>query len=111
MRSQFQSPLMIKAGKVEAAGELMWEPGEEQSLVSVSISQKQHKVAGMATSRKNFMNPADTNWTLDIKPGYDEPGYDEFKPGVANAVGIICAMGSQVRVFFWSQEVKLKLTP
>jgi len=110
VRSQFKSPLKIKAGKVEAAGELMWEPGEEQSLVSVSISQKQHKVAGMATSRKKFKKPA-TEWALNITPGYDEPGYDAFKPGVANAVGIICAMGSQVRVFFWSQEVKLELTP
>jgi len=110
MRSQFESPLKIISGAVRARGKLEWEAGEKESLVSISISQKQHKVAGMATSRKKFKKPA-TEWALNITPGYDEPGYDAFKPGVANAVGIICAMGSQVRVFFWSQEVKLELTP
>ena len=101
MRSQFKSPLKIKAGHVEARGELMWEPGENESLVSVSISQKQHAVAGMATSPQKFNKPRKT-WTLDI-----EPGYGNFQPGPANAVGIICAMGSEVRVFFWGQEVEL----
>ena len=101
MRSQFKSPLKIKAGRVQARGELMWEPGESESLVSVSISQKQHAVAGMATSPQKFNKPRKT-WTLDIKPGYGS-----FQPGPANAVGIICAMGSDVRVFFWGQEVEL----
>ena len=102
MRSQFKSPLKIKAGHVEARGELMWEPGEQESLVSVSISQQQHAAAGMATSPQKFNKPRKT-WTLDIKPGYAS----SFQPGPANAVGIICAMGSEVRVFFWAQEVEL----
>jgi hypothetical protein len=102
MRSNFESPLKIVDGAVRARGRLNWEGGESESLVSVSISQKQHNVAGMATSPDEFEKPKRT-WTLDI-----DPGYGKFKPGPANAVGIICAMGSEVRVFFWSQEVELK---
>jgi hypothetical protein len=102
MRSNFESPLKIVNGAVRARGRLNWEGGESESLVSVSISQKQHNVAGMATSPDEFEKPKRT-WTLDI-----DPGYGKFKPGPANAVGIICAMGSEVRVFFWSQEVELE---
>ena len=57
----------------------------------------------MATSPQEFKKPRRT-WTLGI-----EPGYGAFQPGPANAVGIVCAMGSEVRVFFWSQEVELSL--
>jgi hypothetical protein len=108
VRSQFKSPLKIGAGGVEARGQLMWEPGEKESLVSVSISQKQHKVAGMATSPQKFKKPRKT-WTLDIEPGYATGYASDFQPGPANAVGIVCAMGSEVRVFFWSQEVELSV--
>jgi hypothetical protein len=103
LRSRFPSSLKIVKGAVRATGKLEWESGERESLVSVSISQKEHKVAGMATSPKKFKKPRKT-WTLDIKPGYAS----KFKPGPANAVGIVCAMGDEVRVFFWSQEVELK---
>ena len=105
MRSQFKSPLKIDTGAVRTRGELEWEPGEEQSLVSVSISQRGHGVAGMATSPNPFERPTQ-NWTLDIEPGYYGTS---FKAGPANAVGIVCAMGDdKVRVFFWSQEVELQ---
>ena len=104
MRSQFESPLKIVSGAVRARGKLEWEAGEMESLVSVSISQKQHAVAGMATSSQKFKKPRKT-WTLNIKPGYAS----SFQPGPANAVGIVCAMGSEVRVFFWSQEVELSV--
>jgi hypothetical protein len=106
MRSNFESPLNIVSKAVRVRGELDWEPGEEESLVSVSISQKHQKAAGMATSPKPFKKP-DKTWTLDIEPGYYGTS---FKPGPANAVGIICAMGDdEVRVFFWSQEVELEV--
>ncbi|MQA72764.1 MAG: hypothetical protein GEU88_00140 [Solirubrobacterales bacterium] len=103
MRSNFESDLRIVDGAIKARGELNWEAGETEALVSVSISQKGERVAGMATSPDEFKRPA-TNWTLDIEPGYAR----RFRPGPANAVGIVCAMGDDVRVFFWSQEIKLK---
>jgi hypothetical protein len=103
MRSNFESPLKIVDGAVRARGRLDWEGGETESLVSVSISQKANKVAGMATSPDEFKKPKST-WTLDIDPGYAS----RFKSGPASAVGIICAMGDEVRVFFWSQEVELE---
>ena len=103
MKSNFESALKIVDGAVRARGRLDWEGGERESLVSVSISQKEHKVAGMATSPDEFKKPRKT-WTLDIDPGYAS----NFKPGPANAVGIVCAMGNEVRVFFWSQEVELR---
>jgi hypothetical protein len=103
MRSNFESALKIVNGAVRARGGLEWEQGERESLVSVSISQKQHNVAGMATSPDEFKKPR-KNWTLEIEPGYAS----KFKPGPANAIGIICAMGDDVSVFLWSQEVELK---
>ena len=108
MRSQFESPLKIVSGAVRARGKLEWEAGEKESLVSISISQKQHAVAGMATSPQKFKKPRKT-WTLDIEPGYATGYASDFQPGPANAVGIVCAMGSEVRVFFWSQEVELSV--
>jgi hypothetical protein len=102
MRSNFKSPLKIVNGAVRARGVLDWETGERESLVSVSISQKGQKVAGMATSPDRFKKPR-KNWSLDIDPGYA----NSFQPGPASAVGIICAMGDEVRVFLWSQEVEL----
>ena len=102
MRSNFESSLKIVGGAVRAGGKLEWEPGETESLVSVSISQTQHNVVGMRTSPKEFKRRRKT-WTLDIKPGYGK-----FQPGRANAIGIICAMGDDVSVFLWSQEVELK---
>jgi hypothetical protein len=103
MQSRFESPLKIVNGAVRARGPLTWEAGERESLVSVSISQKDHKVAAMATSPQEFKKPR-KNWTLDINPGYA----GKFKPGPANAIGIVCAMGNEVSVSFWSQEVELK---
>src|SRR5262245_7973150 len=105
MRSNFKSPLKIlSGGVVRARGDFDWEKGEKESLVSVSISQKSQKVAGMATSPTEFKRPADKQWTLDIDPGYS----NQFKPGTAHAIGIVCAMGDELRVFLWSQEVELK---
>jgi hypothetical protein len=105
MRSNFKSPLKIDNGAVRTRGELDWGPGEEQALVSVSISQKGRGVAGMATSPNPFDEPT-PEWKLDIKPGYYGTS---FKAGPADAVGIVCAMSDdKVRVFFWSQEVQLE---
>jgi len=108
MRSNFESSLKIVDGAVRAKGRFNWEGGESESLVSVSISQKQNKVAGMATSPEKFERRQKT-WTVKIDPGYTGSGYArKFKPGPANAIGIVCAMGNEVRVFLWSQEVELK---
>ena len=105
MRSNFKSPLKIDKGAVRTRGKLDWDPGEEQSLVSVSISQKERGVAGMATSPKPFDKPTE-EWKLDIEPGYYGTS---FEAGPAEAVGIVCAMGDDdVRVFFWSQEIQLE---
>lgn len=109
MRSNFEPSLKIVKGAVRARGRFTWEVGESESLVSVSISQRQNKVAGMAISPNKFDRPQKT-WSLDIDPGYTGSGYKrKFKPGPANAVGIVCAMGSEARVFLWSQEVELKV--
>lgn len=102
MRSNFESTLKIVNGTVRAKGVLEWEAGERESLVSVSIAQKGHQVAGMATSPDRFQKPR-KNWTLDIDPGYA----NSFEPGPAHAIGIICGMGDEVRVFLWSQDVEL----
>lgn len=109
MKSNFEQALKIVDGAVRAKGRLNWDDGESESLVSVSISQKQNKVAGMATSPEKFVRPKKT-WSLDIDPGYTDSGSArrKFKPGPANAVGIVCAMGDDVRVFLWSQEVELE---
>jgi hypothetical protein len=108
MRSNFEKALKIVDGAVRAKGRLEWESGESESLVSVSIFQKQHKVVGMATSPDEFEKPKKT-WTVDIQPGYTSGSYaGKFKPGPAVATGIVCAMGSEVSVFFWSQEVQLE---
>jgi hypothetical protein len=103
VRSNFEKALRIVDGAVKARGTLDWEAGETEALVSVSISQRGKKVAGMATSPEEFKRSA-KNWKLDIKPGYGR----KFKPGPADAIGIVCAMGSEVRVFLWSQQVELK---
>ncbi len=103
MRSKFQQALRIVDGVVKARGTLEWETGEKEALVSISISQKGAKVAGMATSPDEFERPV-KNWKLDIDPGYGR----KFKPGPADAIGIVCAMGGEVRVFFWSQQIELK---
>ena len=103
MRSNFQSRLRIVNGVVKARGRFEWETGETEALVSVSISQKGAKVAGMATSPDEFERPV-KNWKLDIDPGYGR----KFKPGPADAIGIVCAMGNEVRVFLWSQQIELK---
>ncbi len=103
MRSNFEKALRIVDGVVKARGTLDWESGETEALVSVSISQRGAKVAGMATSPDEFEKPART-WKLDIDPGYQ----GKFKPGPADAIGIVCAMGNEVRVFLWSQQVELK---
>jgi len=103
LRSNFESPLKIVDGSVRARGSLNWEGGETESLVSVSISQRRNKVAGMATSPDKFRKP-EQDWKIDIDPGYAS----RFKPGPARAVGIICGMGDEVSVFFWSQDITLE---
>jgi hypothetical protein len=103
MRSKFQSPLRIVDGRVKARGKFEWETGEKQALVSVSITQRGAKAGGMTTSPNEFERPA-KSWTLDIDPGYGR----KFKPGPADAIGIVCAMGDEVRVFLWSQQIVLK---
>jgi hypothetical protein len=106
MRSNFKSPLKIKNGVVKAKGDFNWGTGEKEARVSVSIFQRGHKVADMATSPEEFKRPA-KSWTVDVGSEY-EPGYPTFKPGPAEAIGIVCAMGNEARVSLWTQPVDLK---
>ncbi len=104
MRSKFQNRIRVVNGVAKARGSFEWEKGETEALVSVSISQKGAKVAGMATSPAEFKRRESKSWTLDIDPGYGR----QFKSGPADAIGIVCAMGNEVRVFLWAQQVELK---
>lgn len=104
MRSKFDNVLkIVDGGAVRAKGGFEWDDDETEALVSVSISQPGEKVAGMATTTKEFKKPA-KGWTIDIKPGY----HKKFKPGRADAIGIVCAMGDKVNVFFWGHKVTLE---
>ena len=57
----------------------------------------------MTTSPNEFERSGEE---LDAR---DRSGYGrKFKPGPADAIGIVCAMGDEVRVFLWSQQIVLK---
>jgi hypothetical protein len=105
MRSNFDSPLKIVNGTINACGELEWETGENEAIVSATITQKGEKVAGTASSPPNFA-AGETEWMLDVNPA----SVHKFKKGPARATGVVCAMGDDidVNVFHWSQDVVLE---
>jgi hypothetical protein len=105
MHSQFDSPLKITDGVVEACGELDWGAGETEAIVAVTITQKGEKISGAASSPPNFEKPED-EWMLNVQPAHDK----KFKKGAARATGVIHATGEGLEVapFSWSQDVELE---
>ena len=105
MHSQFDSPLKVTDGVVEACGELGWDSGETEAVVAVTISQKGDKISGAASSPPNFEKPED-EWMLNVQPSR---GDKKFKKGPARATGVIHATGDDIDVelFSWHQDVEL----
>jgi hypothetical protein len=104
MRSNFDSPLGVRDGVVQACGELDWEGDETEAIVTVTIAQKGEKLVGAAASPPNFDAPED-EWMLEVRPS---PANRKFKKGPAHAHGIIHAIkGDTVTVFTWDQEIEL----
>ncbi len=104
MRSKFDSPAEIIGGKVEVCGPLEWEPGEEEAVVSVTITQRSERIAGAASSPPDF-EAGQAEWMLTVAPS----GNRKFKRGPARAIGIVCAMRSDdVSVFHWSEDIVLE---
>ena len=106
MKSNFESPLKIVDGAVRAKGRLNWEEGESESLVSVSISQKQNKVAGMATSAEKFEKPKRT-WTLDIYPGYTGGRYDALVHQGDGATTVVAGTGSLTQLTEMAKSLEM----
>jgi hypothetical protein len=106
MRSNFDSPLKVVDGVVEACGELDWGSGETEAVVTITISQKDEKIVGTATSPPSFDAPED-EWMLMVKPAQENR---KFKKGSAHATGVIHALGDGIepKVFNWSQDIELE---
>lgn len=105
MRSQFDTPLKLKDGVVEACGELDWEAGETEAIVMVTITQRGEKVVGTASSPPRFER-SEEEWMLNVPP----TAHKKFKKGPAHAEGVIHATGGDIGVkqFSWHQEVELQ---
>src|SRR5438552_14579699 len=58
MHSNFESPLKITEGVVEACGELEW-AGESEAFVTVTLTQRDAPAVGGASSRSSFKPPDD----------------------------------------------------
>jgi len=103
MHSNFESPLKITEGVVEACGELEW-AGESEAFVTVTLTQRDAPAVGGASSRSSF-KPPDDEWMLEVKPA----GNQKFAAGPAHAIGVLSAVdGGSVSVFHWSQDVQLE---
>jgi hypothetical protein len=104
MRSAFDSPMGVENGVAKACGNLGWDPGEVEAIVTITITQKGEKLVGTASSPPNFEAPED-EWMLEVHPA---DANRKFKKGPAHAVGIIHAIrGDTVDVLNWEQEVEL----
>ena len=104
MRSNFDSPVRLEDGAVEACGDLDWEAGDNEAHVTITISQKGEKLVGSASSPPNFERGED-EWMLTVRPS---AANKKFKKGSAHAVGIIHTIRDDgVDVFQWEQEVEL----
>ncbi len=104
MRSAFDSPMGVEDGVAKACGELHWDPGETEAIVTITITQKGEKLVGTAGSPPNFDAPED-EWMLEVRPSQSNK---KFKKGPAHAHGIIHAVaGNTVKVFTWDQEIEL----
>jgi hypothetical protein len=104
MRSAFDSPMGVEDGVAKACGELHWDPGETEAIVTITITQKGEKLVGTASSPPSFDAPED-EWMLEVHPA---DANRKFKKGPAHAVGIIHAIrGNDVGFFQWTQEIEL----
>lgn len=104
MRSNFDSPLHVEDGVIEACGELDWGEGDTEAHVTVTISQKGEKLVGSASSPPNFEHGAE-EWMLSVSPSVANR---KFKKGPAHAVGVIHTIRDDgVGVFQWEQDVEL----
>jgi hypothetical protein len=105
MRSNFDAELKVVGGVVQACGPLGWDAGETEAVVTVTITQKDKKLAGTASSPPSFA-ASDEEWMLEVQPA---PAKQAFTTGPAHAVGVIHATGEDipVRVFHWGQDVEL----
>jgi hypothetical protein len=102
MRSNFDSPLKVTDGVVEACGELEW-AGESQAFVTVTLTQRGTQAVGAASSHSPFEPPGD-EWMLEV----ESAGGHGFTPGPAHAIGVLSAVeGGSVSVFHWGQDVQL----
>jgi hypothetical protein len=105
MHSNFDSPLKLTDGVVEACGELDWGAGETEAIVAVTITQKGEKISGAASSPPSFEAPEE-EWMLNVQPS---SGHKKFKKGPARATGVIHAIGDsgELDPFSWEQDVEL----
>ena len=104
MRWNFDSPLRVEGGVVQACGELDWDSGEREAHVTVTISQKGEKLVGSASSPPNFAS-GEGEWMLSVRPS---EATRKFKKGAAHAVGVIHTIRDDgVDVFQWEQDVEL----
>jgi hypothetical protein len=101
VRSNFDTPMELTNGVVEACGELDWKD-ETGVSVMVTLIQRQHHAVGTA-SAKSFSPPAD-EWMVE----FEATGSGEFSDGPAHAIGVLSAVDKHgVTVFHWSQDVRL----
>lgn len=102
MRSNFDSPMKVTDGVVDACGELDWK-GETGVSVMVTLVQSGQHAVGTASSQSSFEPPAD-EWMVDVEAA----GPNQFTDGPAHAIGVLSAVdGHGVSVFHWSQDVQL----
>jgi hypothetical protein len=104
MRSKFDSPAELADGVIKARGPLEWE-GEVEALVMVTITQKNERIAGIATSPERF-SQGTAEWVMDVPPVTNK----KFKQGPAHAFGMVCARtaADEAAVFQWSEEIVLE---
>lgn len=104
MRSNFDSPLRLEDGSVEACGGLEWDAGDNEAHVTITISQKGEKLVGSASSPPDFDRGED-EWMLTVSPSGQNK---KFKKGSAHAVGVIHTISDNgVDVFQWEQDIEL----
>ena len=104
MRSQFDSPMRIEDGVAQACGELGWEAGETQAHVAITISQKDEKLVGSASSPPDF-EPPEEEWMFSVRPS---AANRKFKKGPAHAVGVIhTTTDGGVTSHQWEQDIEL----
>ena len=103
MRSNFDTPMELKEGVVEACGPLDW-TGETEAFVTVTVRQPGGQAVG--TASRSTIEPGEDEWMVEVKAA----GGHEFAPGPAVAMGVLSAVDEHggVNVFHWTQEVQIE---